>query len=67
MRSDDFTCPPLTAARFKSNITIWPNSEVKSVMDKLSDRATFVWQTREETSYHVLKMIYVWYVYLCWY
>lgn len=59
MRSDDFTCPPLTAdrARLNPNITIWPNSEVKSVTGQnyLTD-ATFINnKTHEETSYHVTK------------
>lgn len=57
MRSNDFTCPPLTAdrARLNPNITIWPNTEIQTVAGQnyLTD-ATFINnKTNEQTTYHV--------------
>lgn len=59
MRSDDFTCPPLTAdrARLNDNITVWPNTEVQSVSGKdyLTEAVFVNNQTHEKKVYHVAQ------------
>ncbi|MBU7456214.1 FAD-dependent oxidoreductase [Leuconostoc fallax] len=57
MRSNEFTCAPLTAARAldNPNISIWRNTEIQSVSgDNYLTSATFINnQTQETTTYHV--------------
>lgn len=57
MRSNEFTCAPLTAARAldNPNISIWRNTEIQSVSgDNYLTSATFINnQTQKTTTYHV--------------
>ncbi|TYC46637.1 FAD-dependent oxidoreductase [Leuconostoc litchii] len=57
MRSDDFTCPPLTAdlAQLNPKITIWHNTEIISVegQNYLTDATFLNNKTKEKIAYHV--------------
>ncbi|WP_294974794.1 FAD-dependent oxidoreductase [uncultured Leuconostoc sp.] len=59
MRSDDFTCPPLTAdrARLNERITIWPNTEVEYITGQnyLTEAHFFNNQTHKKTTYQLAK------------